>query len=345
MISGVASESSSQLLPWQQPIWQDLVRRQQQSGLPHALMFTGIAGIGKHELSLRVAHWLLCQNSSGQADGLTEPCGHCHSCQLWQAGSHPDFMVCQPEDNSRQIRIDSIRKVNEFLAQTPQISRCQVVVIRPVEVMNTNAANALLKTLEEPAGESFLLLEAERFGSVLPTIRSRCQRIQLPAPSAEQAQQWLEASGVSPDQASQALRYNPQAPLQAQLWLEHNLGEQQQQWLDLFGQWTQGRAPLDKVVAAYTKMELDDVIHWYAGVLADALKLTLSVAEDQLLHGGWLAQLLNACGDGATLNKTKLITLQRNVQEIQGGLLSGAAHHNKQLLNESLLLQWRALLQ
>lgn len=334
------SAVASQLLPWQQSVWTELVKRQQHSGLPHALMFSGIAGIGKHELALRVAHWLLCQT-----DGVDQPCGHCHSCQLWQAGSHPDFMVCQPEDSSRQIRIDSIRKVNEFLAQTPQISRCQVVVIRPVEVMNTNAANALLKTLEEPAGESFLLLEAERFGSVLPTIRSRCQRIQLAAPDPIEAQQWLEASGVAADQATQALRYNPQAPLRAKQWLEHNLGEQQQTWLNLFGQWTQGRAPLDTVVAAYTKMELDDVIHCYAGVLADALKITLSVTENQLLHGSWLPQLLQSGGRLATLNKTKLITLQRSVQEIQGGLLSGAAHHNKQLLNESLLLQWRELVQ
>lgn len=167
----------SALLPWQQPVWDELVKRQQQQGLPHALMFTGIAGIGKHQLSRSVAQWLLC--TEAETNDSPVACGQCHSCQLWQAGSHPDFMLCQPQDNSRQIRIDSIRQVNDFLAQTPQISRCQLVIIRPVEVMNTNAANALLKTLEEPAGESFLLLEAERFGSVLPTIRSRCQRLQL----------------------------------------------------------------------------------------------------------------------------------------------------------------------
>src|SRR5690554_6234173 len=93
------------------------------------------------------------------------------------------MLLCEPEDNSKQIRVESICKVNDFLAHTSQISKSQVVIIRPIEVMNLNAANALLKTLEEPAGSSYLILEAERYGSVLPTIRSRCQRIMVPAPA------------------------------------------------------------------------------------------------------------------------------------------------------------------
>ena len=331
----VANTLPNAVLPWQHDVWHELLQRHQHSGLPHALMLTGIAGIGKHTLSLNLAHWLLCQRPVAEKpDGA---CGHCHSCELWQAGSHPDFMLCQPEESSRQIRIDSIRKVNDFLAQTPQISHCQVVVIRPVEVMNTNAANALLKTLEEPAGESFLLLEAERFGSVLPTIRSRCQRIQLQAPSPAAAVDWLMEQGVASDQANQALRYNPQAPLMAKHWIEHELGQQQQQWQQAFQQWTTGQASLEATMSGINKMELGAVIGWFSTALADALKYSLGVKAERLVF----AEMIPAVLPDATLNQAKLITLQRKIQEVQGNLMSGVAHYNKQLLNESLLLDWR----
>merc|ERR1712000_6158 len=178
------------IFPWQDKIWADITHRHSTSGLPHAMLFAGLEGIGKHELALHTAKWLLCRSP-----GSSSACGQCHSCQLWDAGSHPDFLSCTPEDGSRQIRIEAIRRVNDFLAQTPQISQCQVVSLHPVEVMNPNAANALLKTLEEPAGESFLLLETERFGSVLPTIRSRCQRIVLNPPSAPESLSWLQQQG------------------------------------------------------------------------------------------------------------------------------------------------------
>ena len=324
------------ILPWQTQVWEDLVKRQQTAGLPHALMYTGISGIGKHQLSLYTAEWLLCQRV--KTESLSQPCGSCHSCQLWKAGSHPDFMICQPEDNSRQIRIDSIRKVNEFLAQTPQISNCQVVILKPVEVMNTNAANALLKTLEEPAGESFLLLEAERFGSVLPTIRSRCQRLQLQVPTEAEALAWLQQQGVNDTDAHSALRYNPGAPLAAKRWLEQDAGSQQQAWVNQFRQWTLDAAPLEQLVSAWNKLEIEDVIHWFNTALADALKTQLGVTSEQLVYQQLLPELLS----GAMLDSSKLITLQRKVQEVQGNLMSGVSHYNKQLLLESLLLDWQA---
>lgn len=326
------------LYPWQQDVWHDLVRRQHGSGLPHALLLSGGDGIGKHELALHLGRWLLCQQAAAQS--LTEACGQCHSCQLWQAGSHPDFMLCQPEDSSRQIRIDGVRRVNEFLAQTPQISHCQVVVVRPVEVMNINAANALLKTLEEPAGESYLILETERFGSVLPTIRSRCQRLVLQTPPQPQALQWLQQQGVAADTAVQALRLCHGAPLAAQQWLTQNTAAAQQQWLLQLRQWSLGEVPLQAVSEAWGKLELSDVTSWFYTVLSDCIKAALGVPPAQQLLGGEVQQLC----DCATLDRAKLLTLQAEIQSVLGHLLSGMGNYNKQLLCESLLLQWQDLL-
>lgn len=324
----------SGLLPWQQPAWQELVKRHRKAGLPHALLFTGLAGIGKHQLALHTAKWLLCLKDEDQ------PCGQCHSCKLWEAGSHPDYLLAQPEDNSKQVRIDAIRRVNDFLAQTPQISRCQVVGLRPVEVMNTNAANALLKTLEEPAGESFLLLETERFGSVLPTIRSRCQRFVLETPAEADALAWLQAQGFAGDVAGQALRRNNGAPLKAAAWLSSDQAAQQQRWLDMLGQWSRGTASLQMVAESWSKLELADVTYWFYGFLSDCIKSGMGLPADQLVYGADVGQVLN----GATPAPAKLITLHDKVKEILGRLLSGAGHYNKQLLIESLLLDWLELL-
>lgn len=323
------------LLPWQESVWQELLKRHQSAGLPHAMLLTGAAGIGKHELALHTAQWLLCRNPG------MHPCGSCHSCQLWVAGSHPDFMLCLPEDGSRQIRIDAVRKVNEFLAQTPQISRCQVVILSPAEVMNANAANALLKTLEEPPGESYLLLETERFGSVLPTIRSRCQRLVLPTPVLQESLAWLQTQGLQSDLAVQALRLNQGAPLAAREWLQQDRGRQQQQWLQQLGQWSRGDVALQGLAESWSKIEIVDVTAWFYLVLSDCIKANIGVGAAQQTLAGEVASLC----DCATLSPAKLITLQASVQSVLGHLMSGQGNYNKQLLCESLLLQWQEILQ
>ncbi|MDF1764089.1 MAG: DNA polymerase III subunit delta', partial [Oleibacter sp.] len=255
------------VLPWQQDAWQGLVQRRNNNGMPHATLVTGAAGIGKHHLSLVVAQWLLCQKPTN--DGA---CHQCHSCHLWNAGNHPDFILCEPEEGSRQIRIDIIRRVNAFIAQTPQISPCQVVVMRPVEVMNTNAANALLKTLEEPAGESFLLLETERFGSVLPTIRSRCQRLTLGLPPIELALQWLLSQGVVDTDARHALQRCQGAPLKALRWIKEGVGKTEGQLAEQLQQWSTDNLPLEAIASKWVKHEFSELIAWWYQLSCDLHK-------------------------------------------------------------------------
>ena len=321
------------LYPWQQDAWHSLVRRHRTAGLPHALLVTGSAGIGKHELSLNVARWLLCQNPADDA------CGQCHSCQLWAAGSHPDFMLCQPEENSKQIRIDNVRKVNELVFQTPQISQCQVVILRPAEVMNVNAANALLKTLEEPPGESFILLETERFGSVLPTIRSRCQRVNLGLPSREDSISWLQSQGVSVMDAETALVRNAGGPVAASEWLASGVGAVQEKWVSELLQWTNFSMPLDKVASAWGKLEFQTVIQWFYQWSCDVLKSACGAAPEHLQFADPVTELMS----NHVVEQQMLVTFQKKLQQILGQLMSGASHHNKMLTLETLLLEWQAL--
>lgn len=327
------------LLPWLEPAWQDILKRQSSQGLPHALLVTGLKGIGKHIFSQHLAQWLLCKNARVQ--GLEAACGQCHSCNLWKAGSHPDYRQCGPEEGSRQIRVDGIRQLNEFLAQTPQLGSSQVVSIRPVEIMNINAANALLKTLEEPAGESYLLLETERFGSVLPTIRSRCQRITLTPPSKEQVLSWLAQQGVNDSQrAEQALQLHQGAPLSALAWLQDS-NNQQQQWLEELTQWSRNQIVLTELSLNWSKLELTDLMHWFYTVLLDCLKDSMQVPAEQQSLQGAVRQLYQ----GATLDRAKLIVLHTKTQQILGQLLSGVGNYNKQLMLETILIDWQELLQ
>ena len=334
----LSQQEAVELLPWQQSLWDDLLHRESRSGLPHALMFTGPSGLGKHALALRTAHWLLCSRRT--LEGLQHACGECHSCRLWQAGNHPDVMLCQPEDGSRQIRIEGVRRVNEFLNQTPQISPCQVVILHPAEVLNTNSANALLKTLEEPPGESFLILESERPGSVLPTIRSRCQSMMLKLPELSESIAWLQQQGIEAQLAEKALRHNHFAPLAALSWLQADGWGTHQQWLGILEQWGSGQTRLGDTMQSWKSVELYDLLSWMALLLSDITKARSGVAESALTE----SEIKNRfpC---ATVSLTNLLALHARVTQVLGEINSGASHHNRQLLLESVLIDWQTLLQ
>ena len=248
-------------------------------------------------------------------------------------------MLCQPEENSKQIRIDNVRKVNELIFQTPQISQCQVVILRPAEVMNVNAANALLKTLEEPPGESFILLETERFGSVLPTIRSRCQRINLALPSYDASKDWLQDQGVGSADADMALARNGGAPVAAKNWLSSGVATVQEKWVSELQQWTTSSLPLDKIASSWSKLEFQTVIQWFYQWSCDVLKAACGAEAKHLQFAGPVTELM----DAYVVKREMLVTFQKKLQQILGQLMSGASHHNKTLTLETLLLEWQAL--
>ena len=187
---------------------------QQQRG--HALLLNAPNGIGALEFMLCLAQAWLCESADAAA-----PCGRCGSCRLVQAGTHPDLRVLVPETlrpllggaaqaeddageggkarrkPSRQIRIDEVRAAIDWVVQSSSRGRAKVVLLHPAEAMNHQAANALLKTLEEPPGSARLLLSTADEARLLPTVRSRCQRIRLAEPPTEQASAWLAEQGVA----------------------------------------------------------------------------------------------------------------------------------------------------
>jgi DNA polymerase-3 subunit delta' len=203
------------LLPWQQRNWAQL--QQLRERLPHAILFHGTAGIGKTAFAERFAQALLCQ--SPVADG--EPCGVCASCGWFSQYAHPDFRRVRPEaleDDpseegedgevvekktakaskapSKDIKIDQIRALADFMNISTHRNGMRVITLYPAEALNTAAANALLKTLEEPPPNTMFLLVSNNLDRLLPTILSRCRKFALDMPTAAEALAWLDAQEV-----------------------------------------------------------------------------------------------------------------------------------------------------
>lgn len=183
--------------PWHAEHWARLQARRQRDALPHALLLCGAAGLGKRVFARRFVRGLLC---TAATDG--DACGHCRSCQLTSAGTHPDlveltFSLRKDGTPRTEIVVDQIRDLSARLALRSQLGDWQVATIDPADAMNAAAANALLKTLEEPSERTMLILLADAPWRLPQTIRSRCQRIEFQLPDPSVALAWLQAEGVS----------------------------------------------------------------------------------------------------------------------------------------------------
>lgn len=177
----------SALLPWHHEAWENLLRRKKTDHLPHALLLKGPEGLGKCHFAEQWVQAFLCQ--SVDQNGLA--CQQCRDCQLYQAGNHPDHIRIAPAEKGVPIKIDQIRELSRFLEHTSQRGGYKIALLNPADAMNLNAANSLLKTLEEPPPSSFLLLVSANPFQLPATLRSRCQGLAFRIPPLEQTLAWL----------------------------------------------------------------------------------------------------------------------------------------------------------
>lgn len=207
------------LYAWQEQTWQKLMM--QRDSLHHALLFTGEMGIGKRQFAEYLAQYLLCE----EKESTIHPCGHCNACLWFKEGNHPDFRrlslqeeaIEEKETSSKKpgqwITVDAVRALQDFLHIGSHRRGMRVVLVYPVEAMNITAANALLKVLEEPPLGVVFILVSHRWQRLLPTIKSRCFRVNLPMPDLEVALNWLKEAGMT--EPLMHLRHHAGAPLKA----------------------------------------------------------------------------------------------------------------------------------
>jgi DNA polymerase III subunit delta' len=183
--------------------------------MPHAILIHAGVGTGGEWLATWVAQLVLCPTPIEGASSLgRRPCGACASCRRASEAQHPDLTWVRPLEDSQQIRIEQIREVCAALALTSHGGGYKVAVIEPADSLNRFAANALLKTLEEPPPSTLLVLVAAQPSRLPATLRSRCQRIEVRAPSRAESLEWLESTR-GPGDWSAVLDVIGEAPLAA----------------------------------------------------------------------------------------------------------------------------------
>lgn len=212
------------LAPW---LWAPMRRALEalaSDRLAHALLVCGPAHIGKRTFADVLARSLLCRE---RVDGMA--CGRCRDCVLFAAGTHPDLRAIGLAENEKtgtmrkEIVVEQVRDLGAWFALTSQRGGAQVATIEPASAMNANAANALLKTLEEPMPGRYLLLLCDSPMQLVATIRSRCQRIVLQPPEGAVALDWLRARGHADELARSALAAARGHPGLAAHWIDNGL--------------------------------------------------------------------------------------------------------------------------
>jgi DNA polymerase-3 subunit delta' len=185
------------IYPWQQDQWSHCNALLTQGRFPHALLLEGSKHLGKRVFALALAKHLLCANSVvAFGKMLVEACGDCQSCCLVQSGNHPDLYVMEPLEKSKVIKIEQVRALVETLSQTSQQGGWKVAILYPAEAMNIAAANALLKTLEEPQNNIVFLLVSHQPSQIPATLRSRCQRMHFAVPKRAVSIDWLKENNA-----------------------------------------------------------------------------------------------------------------------------------------------------
>jgi DNA polymerase-3 subunit delta' len=338
----------TELYPWQQDLWQRWTGMR--SRPPHALLLKGPQGIGKLDFAMAIAQSLLCEeiqagmrsnSQKSPAGGLG--CQTCSSCHWFQQGTHPDFRLIQPEalavseeaadsgkKPSKQISVDQIRALSDFFNLSAHQGGYRVVLVHPAEAMNPNAANALLKSLEEPQGKMLFILVTHKPQQLLPTILSRCLALAAAMPPAEASAAWLQQQGISDPHA--LLAQAGFAPLQALRLAEEDseLGE-----YNRFLQQLRQPAGFDvfSLAEQLQKTEPVRVIHWLQQWCYDLASARL--AGKVRYHPELAEHIANLAG------KIDAFDLLRYQKELLVARREAAHPLNPKLLFESLLLSYR----
>lgn len=320
----------TKLFSWQQSLWQQLTNH---SNYAHAYLLHGKLGIGKYQLATCLAHYWLCLSPENN-----QPCGHCKSCHILQSsGAHPDIFYLRPED-SEFIKVDQVRLLVDFINQTPQMSSCKVVLLEPAEALNLSAANALLKSLEEPAGNSRLLLVSHQVGQLLPTIKSRCVQQLCPSPKQEEATTWLQEQlpNLTSEQILMLWQLSGGSPLYAVRLNQEDILEKRQQVVADIKKVFKQQITVGQVAESWSDIPLLLLLNWFCDWIHAVLSYKLT-SDKAALGLEDMSQVLVYLAEKSSLESIKILQ-DKLLQERQNVLRK--ANLNRVLLLESLLINW-----
>jgi len=310
------------LLPWHQGQWEHIQTLVSTSRLPHALLIQGAPGSGKTTFSYLIAKQFLCSSTES-----LEACNECRSCQQFDAGTHPDFKLITLEEKAKQIKIDQIRNTIDFIQQTAQYNDGKVTLIQPAEAMNANAANALLKSLEEPAPDNLIILQTDTPSRLLPTVRSRCLALSFSLPDTAIAHEWLAASLDTAQIEPSLQAANGQPLLALKLAQSGGLDRLHKYEIDFLALLSGQITPL-AIASLWSSEDLAELSHW---LKAQIIKMVRSSTMKTPLPEPW-------AGYVKTVDLSKLLEIEVKISHFRR-LLDSNNNPNIHLALEELMVE------
>jgi len=341
------------LHPWNRELWGSVAADRER--LSHALLLSGPEGLGKRAFVEQLAALLLCESPQGD-----QPCGRCPSCTHLASGTHADLHVLQPEANTvllpdrlsgyarrylpegsekrkkpkAVLGVDQVRGLIAGLQTHTHSARCKVAIITPADLMNTNSANALLKLLEEPPGDSYLLLVSHRMDRLPATIRSRCGEVNFRIPPRESVLPWLQDQ--LPD-AALLLDLAGGAPLKALELGQGGFVERRRSMIADLAGLAGGRGDPVACAGRWKEAGVDRALEWLQGWVMDTIRLRMAGAETRLGNPDARRQLQDS---GGTINLHSLFNFLERLSEGRRLIEGGGVDEN--LLLEEMLIRWSA---
>jgi DNA polymerase-3 subunit delta' len=326
------------LYPWLTAYRDWLGSRLEQDGIPHGLLITGQPGVGKMALATALAGLLLCEQR-GSRDSV---CGHCEGCRSFAAGAHPDYVLVTQEVDEKtgkqaaSIKVDQIRELAEKLTLSSHRTGYKVVLLAPAETLNINAANSLLKTLEEPTDNTVLVLVCASPARLPATIRSRCQQLRITVPEARLAEAWLTERLPGVD-AGRYLQLAGGAPLEALRLAEGQVIEARREQLQSLVDVLEGKAEPLAIASVWGRDEQLQPVLWLRDWLMDLLRIRMTGSTGSIRSVD-LEDLLARLAP--RLDPRELF---RQLEQINQALRIRDGILNRQLMTEEILLSWAAM--
>ena len=259
---------ASDVFPWQESQWTLIQSMLSNNRLPHALLITGARGTGILDFATKLASSILCQ----QPGKSGENCQNCSSCKLIKADTHPDLLPVYPEEEGKAIKVDQIRKLVSFTQLQSHYNQRKVIVISPAEAMNISSSNSLLKTLEEPPGDTLIILVSHKPASLPITVRSRCQKIKISA-SSMHVREWLEGK-VEPELIQTVLASGCGPLFLDRMEETEQIPDRLSLLEDLENMAFSNQDPVD-TAEKWSKKQVNETFFWLLKICQDMIKLSL----------------------------------------------------------------------
>ncbi len=324
--------SNKDLYSWLHGSWSQLAAYLAQQRIPQSLLITGKKGLGKQQLAQNFVKALLCEQRS--IESLA--CGHCSSCQLFNANTHPDFTVIQPEEAGKSITISQIRGLTDFLLLSSQFNSYRALIINDAHRLTHAAANSFLKSLEEPVEKTCIILISDMPTALPATIRSRCQKLFVEAPDSEVAKQWLQQQQISED-LDILLNMAHGVPLTAQQYANEGILASRK---SCFNDWLKiSRQQVSPVFIAEQWQKVSDslILFWMTTWVTDTLKCYFNQNPDKCYNPDFKPSLQELAQRLELKRLFKFYDLLLRQKKRLSSQL------NKQLIFEEILINWARL--